>query len=505
MRVLLTSPHRLSWLLTCRLLAGVVVSVVQVYMAFADCPAVGRGPAVDGVYLGVSGAIDHGRAVGRGGDVDFVVGEPDRELCRVMNFVVFPVFFLSPRCTRCGKMQNPASGCIGCAVNPFSSAVETRRFALWPAGAGAGLGDRRPAQRCCWRWPFAATGRASWHERRAARVNAAAWWGSARRPPTAGGRLLPAVAAVGKPQHLAVAPAPRALAGVPRHPAIAQAVKHQRRVAVAGAQPRQLAGKPVGHGRLTSPWPTLGSHTLPGRLRRGALGSQWLTPSLSVKRPAGSTSINSGRGAPFAAGRPVGGRPPAGRRGSSAGGAVVAQPVAGGRRRQLRRGQLGAASQAHGQQRQSENRRMAMLLQNQQQTFSVGKSQGAAHSTFVGGRAKWSDRLSDTPACPIGGGRREETRHHEPPRVRRGHHLADVDAAVDELHAQLDQADSTLVLNLCLTDYHPGGMAASLNRRFADTLVVGCTTAGEIGPGGYHHSISAVRFAADFCRGGPAR
>ena len=31
MRVLLTSPHRLSWLLTCRLLAGVVVSVVQVY------------------------------------------------------------------------------------------------------------------------------------------------------------------------------------------------------------------------------------------------------------------------------------------------------------------------------------------------------------------------------------------------------------------------------------------------------------------------------------------
>jgi ABC-2 type transport system permease protein len=31
MRVLLTSPQRLSWLLACRLLAGVVVSVVQVY------------------------------------------------------------------------------------------------------------------------------------------------------------------------------------------------------------------------------------------------------------------------------------------------------------------------------------------------------------------------------------------------------------------------------------------------------------------------------------------
>ena len=32
------------------------------------------------------------------------------------------------------------------------------------------------------------------------------------------------------------------------------------------------------------------------------------------------------------------------------------------------------------------------------------------------------------------------------PRVRAATTLADVDAAVDELHAQLDQADSTLVL-----------------------------------------------------------
>ncbi|HNX71088.1 nitric oxide-sensing protein NosP [Rivihabitans pingtungensis] len=88
------------------------------------------------------------------------------------------------------------------------------------------------------------------------------------------------------------------------------------------------------------------------------------------------------------------------------------------------------------------------------------------------------------------------------PRVRRGHTtLADVDAAVDELHAQLDQADSTLVLIFASPDYPPEALAAALNRRFADTLVVGCTTAGEIGPGGYqHHSISAVSFAApDFC------
>lgn len=93
------------------------------------------------------------------------------------------------------------------------------------------------------------------------------------------------------------------------------------------------------------------------------------------------------------------------------------------------------------------------------------------------------------------------------PRVRRGHTtLADVDAAVDELHAQLDQADSTLVLIFASPDYPPEALAAALNRRFADTLVVGCTTAGEIGPGGYqHHSISAVSFAApDFCARWPS-
>ncbi len=88
------------------------------------------------------------------------------------------------------------------------------------------------------------------------------------------------------------------------------------------------------------------------------------------------------------------------------------------------------------------------------------------------------------------------------PQVRRGHTtLADADAAVDELHAQLDQPDCSLVLIFASPDYPPDALASALNRRFAHTLVVGCTTAGEISAGGYqHHSIAAVSFAApDFC------
>ena len=49
-----------------------------------------------------------------------------------MNFVVFPVFFFVHRAVPAvEKCRNPASGCTGCAVNPFSSAVETLRFALY--------------------------------------------------------------------------------------------------------------------------------------------------------------------------------------------------------------------------------------------------------------------------------------------------------------------------------------------------------------------------------------
>ena len=50
----------------------------------------------------------------------------------VMNFVVFPVFFLSTALYPLWKMQESSGGLYWvCAVNPFSSAVETLRFALY--------------------------------------------------------------------------------------------------------------------------------------------------------------------------------------------------------------------------------------------------------------------------------------------------------------------------------------------------------------------------------------
>jgi hypothetical protein len=73
-------------------------------------------------------------------------------------------------------------------------------------------------------------------------------------------------------------------------------------------------------------------------------------------------------------------------------------------------------------------------------------------------------------------------------------------AAVEELHAGLSQPDVSLVLFFCSSEYDRGALAAELGRRFAGTPVVGCTTAGEIGPLGCRdRSITGVSLAAAVC------
>lgn len=132
MRVLLSSPHRLSWLLACRLLAGVLVSLAQVYgflliarLWGVDIPWSGLVwvlPAllVTGVLLGAAGML-----------ISSWVNQIEN-FAGVMNFVVFPVFFLSTALYPLEKMRASSEWLYWlCAVNPFSAAVETLRFALY--------------------------------------------------------------------------------------------------------------------------------------------------------------------------------------------------------------------------------------------------------------------------------------------------------------------------------------------------------------------------------------
>jgi len=73
-------------------------------------------------------------------------------------------------------------------------------------------------------------------------------------------------------------------------------------------------------------------------------------------------------------------------------------------------------------------------------------------------------------------------------------------AAVGELHDGLHRDDASLVLFFCSSEYDRDALAAEIADRFADVPVVGCTTAGEIGPLGCRdHSIAGVSFSAGAC------
>ncbi|WP_206047375.1 nitric oxide-sensing protein NosP [Noviherbaspirillum denitrificans] len=76
----------------------------------------------------------------------------------------------------------------------------------------------------------------------------------------------------------------------------------------------------------------------------------------------------------------------------------------------------------------------------------------------------------------------------------------DARVAVRELHAGIQQPDIELVVFFCSSLYDLDAIADEINRVFAGLTVVGCTTAGEIGPLGYEaHSISGASFSAHVC------
>lgn len=72
--------------------------------------------------------------------------------------------------------------------------------------------------------------------------------------------------------------------------------------------------------------------------------------------------------------------------------------------------------------------------------------------------------------------------------------------AVAELHAGLAQDDIAVVVFFCSSSYDRDALAAEMNRQFPGVQVVGCTTAGEIGPLGYReHSLVGASFPAATC------
>lgn len=73
----------------------------------------------------------------------------------------------------------------------------------------------------------------------------------------------------------------------------------------------------------------------------------------------------------------------------------------------------------------------------------------------------------------------------------------DAREAAREFHAGVTQPDMALVMFFCSSEYELDVLAEEMGHLFAGVQVIGCTTAGEIGPSGCRdHSISGASFSA---------
>jgi ABC-2 type transport system permease protein len=140
MRLLLTAPLPRWWLLFCRLLAGSLIAVLQAYAFLAIAALYGiRFPLLG--YLAAAPAM--AAAAMMLGALGLLLSSFIRQLenfAGVMNFVIFPMFFLSSALYPLWKMAEASPRLRDlCTLNPFTHAVELIRFALYAKVNGTAL------------------------------------------------------------------------------------------------------------------------------------------------------------------------------------------------------------------------------------------------------------------------------------------------------------------------------------------------------------------------------
>ena len=132
MRVLLTSPFPRWFLLLAKLIGGVAVSLIQVYVFLAvarlwdiEVPALGY-------LLALPAFILAGFMLGAIGLFLSSLVRQLENFASVMNFVIFPMFFASSALYPLWRIREASEPLyIVCLVNPFTHAVEMVRHALY--------------------------------------------------------------------------------------------------------------------------------------------------------------------------------------------------------------------------------------------------------------------------------------------------------------------------------------------------------------------------------------
>jgi ABC-2 type transport system permease protein len=133
MRLLLTAPLPRSYLLACKLAGGAFLSVLQAlaYMIIVVVWGIGLSPwqvlsALPALALGALMLSAFGLMLS-------VYIKQLENFAGTMNFVIFPMFFLSSALYPIQRMQNAGAEWIYqvSAFNPFTHAVELLRYALY--------------------------------------------------------------------------------------------------------------------------------------------------------------------------------------------------------------------------------------------------------------------------------------------------------------------------------------------------------------------------------------
>jgi len=132
MRLLLTSPFPRGWLLFCRLFGATLISVLQVYAFLGIAALFEITMPVWGYVAVLPGLILGGLMLGALGLVLSSFIKQLENFAGVMNFVIFPMFFLSSALYPLWKMRESSELLHDiCALNPFTHVVELIRFLLY--------------------------------------------------------------------------------------------------------------------------------------------------------------------------------------------------------------------------------------------------------------------------------------------------------------------------------------------------------------------------------------
>lgn len=132
MRVLLMSPLPRPYLLLCKMVATALISLTQVYAFLLIALLVDVDPPLMGYLTVLPALLLVALLLSSLGLFLSTQIKQLENFAGVMNFVIFPMFFLSSALYPLWKMQEASEWLYWlCMVNPFTHAVELVRFALY--------------------------------------------------------------------------------------------------------------------------------------------------------------------------------------------------------------------------------------------------------------------------------------------------------------------------------------------------------------------------------------